>query len=105
MDRDNRWERVSWLIVLWYTATAETKTMTGCGAAEELRAGSHGRVCEAHCGDQRTGLRRSSRIDSRRGCDDFFNFRADRARQMTYALAPGIRQFADEQSENLFFVG
>src|SRR6266478_5643770 len=37
----------------------------------------------------------------------FFNFRADRARQMTYALAaPEFDKFADEQRpKNLFFVG
>src|SRR5258707_12282933 len=37
----------------------------------------------------------------------FFNFRADRARQMTYALAaPDFDKFADEQRpKNLFFVG
>src|SRR6201982_1703095 len=108
MDRDNRWERVEMAYRALVHGEADTKTGDP-GAALE-RSYEQGVTDEfvkpvvvakadgtAHVP---VGLIRS---------DDaviFYNFRADRARQMTKALAePSFDKFADEKRpQNLFYV-
>ncbi len=108
MDRDNRWQRIEMA----------------------YRAMVHGEA-EAHASDPLAALERSYEqgvtdefvkpVVITRAKDDpapvglirdddaviFFNFRADRARQMTFALAaPGFDKFPDaKRPKNLFYVG
>src|SRR6202008_4979208 len=108
MDRDNRWERVEMAYRALVHGEAETKTNDPVGALQ--RSYEQGVTDEfvkpivVTKGDGATaepvGLIRS---------DDatiFYNFRADRARQMTRALAePGFDKFVDEKRpQNLFYV-
>ena len=108
MDRDNRWERVEMAYRALVHGEAETKTGDPVAALEQsyeqgvsdefvkpivLTRGDGGAAVPV-------GLVRS---------DDaviFYNFRADRARQMTRALAePGFDKFVDEKRpQNLFYV-
>ncbi|HEX8837526.1 MAG TPA: 2,3-bisphosphoglycerate-independent phosphoglycerate mutase, partial [Candidatus Acidoferrum sp.] len=108
MDRDNRWERVEMAYRALAHGEAETKTGDPVAALERsyeqgvtdefvkpivLTKGDGGAAVPV-------GLVRS---------DDaviFYNFRADRARQMTRALAePGFDKFVDEKRpQNLFYV-
>src|ERR1700745_1765346 len=108
MDRDNRWERVEMAYRALVHGEADTKTGDPVAALE--RSYEQGVTDEfvkpvvvakadgtAHVP---VGLIRS---------DDaviFYNFRADRARQMTKALAePGFDKFLDEKRpQNLFYV-
>src|ERR1700745_3314611 len=108
MDRDNRWERVEMAYRALVHGEADTKTGDPVAALE--RSYEQGVTDEfvkpvvvakadgtAHVP---VGLVRS---------DDamiFFNFRADRARQMTRALEePGFDKFVDEKRpQNLFYV-
>jgi len=108
MDRDNRWERVELAYRALVHGEAETRTDDPAAALQ--------RSYEANVTDEfvkpivvtkgsgagagPVGLIRD---------DDaiiFFNFRADRARQMTYALAaPDFDKFVDvKRPKNLFFV-
>ncbi|HEX8881134.1 MAG TPA: 2,3-bisphosphoglycerate-independent phosphoglycerate mutase [Candidatus Acidoferrum sp.] len=109
MDRDNRWERVEMAYRALVHGEAETKTGDPVAALERsyeqgvtdefvkpivLTKGDGGAAAVP------VGLVRS---------DDaviFYNFRADRARQMTRALAePGFDKFVDEKRpQNLFYV-
>jgi len=108
MDRDNRWERVEMAYRALAHGEADTKTNDPVAALE--RSYEQGvtdefvRPIVVTKGDGATaapaGLIRS---------DDaaiFYNFRADRARQMTKALAePGFDKFVDEKRpQNLFYV-
>src|SRR5438105_6804813 len=108
MDRDNRWERVEMAYRALVHGEPETKTSDPVAALR--RSYEQGVTDEfvkpivATKGDGAAavpvGLIRS---------DDaviFYNFRADRARQMTKALAePGFDKFVDEKRpQNLFFV-
>ena len=108
MDRDNRWERVEMAYRALVHGEPETKTSDPVAALQ--RSYEQGVTDEfvkpivVTKGDGGAavpvGLIRS---------DDaviFYNFRADRARQMTKALAePGFDKFVDEKRpQNLFFV-
>jgi 2,3-bisphosphoglycerate-independent phosphoglycerate mutase len=108
MDRDNRWERVE----LAYRALVhgEAETRTGDPVATLQRSYEQGVTDEfvkpivvtegSGASSTPVGLIRD---------DDaviFYNFRADRARQLTYALAaPDFDKFVDtKRPKNLFYV-
>src|SRR5579859_2287880 len=108
MDRDNRWERVELAYRAVVHGQAETRTDNPIAALQRSyeqdvtdefvkpivvtkgSGPSAPALCEIHDDDAVI----------------FFNFRADRARQMTYALAaPDFDKFADPQRpKNLFYV-
>src|ERR1700730_18021228 len=108
MDRDNRWERIELAYRTMVHGEAETKSNDPVAA---LQASYEQGVTDEFIkpiviirgsgpSAQPVGLIRD---------DDaviFYNFRADRARQMTYALqAPDFNKFADpKRPKNLFFV-
>src|SRR3989449_2355580 len=108
MDRDNRWERIELAYRAMVHGEAETRTSDPVAA---LNASYEGGVTdefvkpivvmnEEGSAAKPVGLIRD---------DDaviFYNFRADRARQMTYALAaPDFDKFADaKRPRNLFYV-
>jgi 2,3-bisphosphoglycerate-independent phosphoglycerate mutase len=109
MDRDNRWERVELAYRAIVHGEAETKSNDPVAAIE--------RSYEQGVTDE---FLRPTVITNGSGpaappvgflCDEdaviFYNFRADRARQLTYALeAPDFEKFQDsKRSKNLFFVG
>jgi 2,3-bisphosphoglycerate-independent phosphoglycerate mutase len=108
MDRDNRWERIE----LAYRALVhgEAETRTGDPVAALQKSYEQGVTDEfvkpivittgSDASSPPVGLIRD---------DDaviFYNFRADRARQMTYALAaPAFDKFPDpKRPKNLFYV-
>jgi 2,3-bisphosphoglycerate-independent phosphoglycerate mutase len=108
MDRDNRWERIEQAYRAMVHGEAETRTGDPVVALQRSYEQdvtdefvkpvviTRGEADEA----QPVGLIRD---------DDaviFYNFRADRARQMTYALAgPDFDKFADRhRPKNLFYV-
>src|SRR2546422_2354964 len=109
MDRDNRWERIELAYRAMVHGEAETRTSDPVAA---LNASYEGGVTdefvkpivvmnEEGSAAKPVGLIRD---------DDaviFYNFRADRARQMTYALAaPDFDKFVDaKRPKNLFYVG
>ena len=108
MDRDNRWERVEMAYRALVHGEAETKSSDPVAALqhsyEQGVTDEFVKPIVITRGDGPTappvGLIRD---------DDaviFFNFRADRARQMTYALqAPDFDKFADaKRPKNLFYV-
>ncbi len=109
MDRDNRWERVELAYRSLVHGQAETRTDDPVAALE--------RSYEAGLTDEfvkpivvTKGSAASALPVGLIHDDDaviFFNFRADRARQMTYALAaPDFDKFVDAQRpKNLFYVG
>ncbi len=108
MDRDNRWERVEMAYRGLVHGEAETKM--GDAVAALQRSYEQGVTDEfvkpmAVTKGDGAGAVPGGVIRS----DDaviFYNFRADRARQMTRALAePGFDKFVDEKRpHNLFFV-
>src|SRR5205814_2633902 len=108
MDRDNRWERVELAYRALVHGEAETRTDDPVGALQRsYEAGVTDEFVRpivvtkgSGAGAEPAGLIRD---------DDaviFFNFRADRARQMTYALAaPDFDKFTDpKRPKNLFYV-
>jgi len=109
MDRDNRWERVELAYRALVHGQAETRTDDPVAALE--------RSYEAGLTDEFvkpivvTKGSAASAVPVGLIRDDdaviFFNFRADRARQMTYALAaPDFDKFVDaKRPRNLFYVG
>src|SRR5229473_2297949 len=109
MDRDNRWERVELAYRALVHGEAETKTDDPVAALQ--------RSYEADVTDEfikpivvTNGSGTSATPVGLIHDDDaviFFNFRADRARQITYALAaPDFDKFADaKRPKNLFYVG
>ena len=109
MDRDNRWERVELAYRALVHGQAETRTDDPVAALE--------RSYEAGLTDEFvkpivvTKGSAASAVPVGLIHDDdaviFFNFRADRARQMTYALAaPDFDKFVDaKRPRNLFYVG
>jgi 2,3-bisphosphoglycerate-independent phosphoglycerate mutase len=111
MDRDNRWERVQRAYDAMVHGRAEAKFPDAVAA---LKANYERLVTDEFMvpaviasGD---GYANSSSPTALIRDDDaviFFNFRADRARQITRALIePGFKEFADSaRPENLFFVG
>src|SRR5437868_6008722 len=108
MDRDNRWERVELAYRALVHGEAETRTDDPIAALQ--------RSYEAGVTDEfikpivvTKGSRASATPVGLIRDDDaviFFNFRADRARQMTYALAaPDFDKFVDaKRPKNLFYV-
>src|SRR5437588_11474119 len=108
MDRDNRWERVELAYRGLVHGEAETRTDDPVAALE--------RSYEAEVTDEFikpivvTKVSGASATPVGLIHDDdaviFFNFRADRARQTTYALAaPDFDKFADaKRPKNLFYV-
>jgi 2,3-bisphosphoglycerate-independent phosphoglycerate mutase len=109
MDRDNRWERIELAYRALAHGEAETKTDDPVTALQ--------RSYEQDVTDEfvkpivvTKGKNASATPVGLIRDDDaviFFNFRADRARQMTFALAaPNFDKFADtKRPKNLFFVG
>jgi 2,3-bisphosphoglycerate-independent phosphoglycerate mutase len=109
MDRDNRWERVALAYRALVHGEAETRTDDPVAA---LQRSYETDVTDEFIkpivvakGSGANALPVGSIHD-----DDaviFFNFRADRARQMTYALAaPDFDKFVDaKRPRNLFYVG
>jgi len=108
MDRDNRWERVELAYHALVHGEAETRTHDPVAALQRsYEAGVTDEFVKplvvtkgSGAGAESAGLIRD---------DDaviFFNFRADRARHMTYALAaPDFDKFADaKRPRNLFYV-
>ena len=108
MDRDNRWERVELAYRTLVHGEAETRTDDPLAAMQ--------RSYEANVTDEfvkpivvTKGSGASAAPVGLIRDDDaviFFNFRADRARQMTYALAaPDFDKFTDvRRPKNLFYV-
>jgi 2,3-bisphosphoglycerate-independent phosphoglycerate mutase len=108
MDRDNRWERIELAYRAMTHGEAETKTSDPLAAIQ--------RSYEQGVTDEfvkpiviTTGEGSSAPPVGLIRDDDaviFYNFRADRARQMTYALAsPEFDKFSDpKRPKNLFFV-
>ncbi len=108
MDRDNRWERVELAYRALVHGEAETRTDDPLAALQ--------RSYEANVTDEFVKpivvTKGSGASAAPVGLirDDvaliFYNFRADRARQMTYALAaPDFDKFVDvKRPKNLFFV-
>jgi 2,3-bisphosphoglycerate-independent phosphoglycerate mutase len=109
MDRDNRWERIELAYSAMVHGEAETKTSDPLAALqksyEQGVTDEFVKPIVVTRGDDAdaapVGLIRD---------DDaviFYNFRADRARQITFALeAPDFDKFADaKRPKNLFYVG
>ena len=108
MDRDNRWERIEMAYRAMVHGEAETLTEDPAGALQ--------RSYEQEVTDEfvkpmvvmKKDDGASVPVGMIRDGDTviFFNFRADRARQMTYALAaPDFDKFADaDRPKNLFYV-
>jgi 2,3-bisphosphoglycerate-independent phosphoglycerate mutase len=108
MDRDNRWERIELAYRAVVHGEAELKSSDPVAA---LRASyEQGVTDEFITPIVITKGEGSSAAPAGVIRDDdaviFYNFRADRARQMTYALVgPDFDKFADDQRpKNLFFV-
>jgi 2,3-bisphosphoglycerate-independent phosphoglycerate mutase len=109
MDRDNRWERMELAYNALVHGQAETRTSDPVAA---LRTSYEQEVTDEFIkpivvtkSEGPSGVPLGLIQD-----DDaviFFNYRADRARQMTYALAaPDFDKFADpKRPKNLFYVG
>jgi 2,3-bisphosphoglycerate-independent phosphoglycerate mutase len=109
MDRDNRWERIELAYNAMVHGEAETKTSDPVAALQ--------RSYEQGVTDEFVKPIVVTRGDGADAApvglirdDDaviFYNFRADRARQITFALeAPDFDKFADaKRPKNLFYVG
>ncbi len=108
MDRDNRWERVELAYRALVHGEAETRTDDPIAALQRsYEAGVTDEFIKPIVATQGSGA--SATPVGLIHDDDaviFFNFRADRARQMTYALAaPDFDKFVDaKRPKNLFYV-
>lgn len=110
MDRDNRWERIRHAYDAIVHSKAETKFPDAVSA---LKANYERLITDefvvpaviTNTSDSR--LASPTAIIRDEDAVVFFNFRADRARQMTRALAdPGFKEFADPaRPKDLFYVG
>jgi 2,3-bisphosphoglycerate-independent phosphoglycerate mutase len=108
MDRDNRWERIELAYNALVHGQAETVATDAVAALQEnYEQGVTDEFIKPIVITDETGPA-ASPIGSIRDDDAviFFNFRADRARQMTYVLAaPDFDKFADpKRPKNLFYV-
>src|SRR5882724_6737243 len=108
MDRDNRWERIELAYRALVHGEAEAKTDDPVAALQKsYEQGVTDEFVKPIVVTKGTG---ATAVPVGLIRDDdaviFFNFRADRARQMTYALAgPDFDKFVDEKRpKNLFFV-
>jgi len=109
MDRDNRWERIELAYRAIVHGEAEMHTSDPVAALQHSYA--HEVTDEfvkpiVVVDGENSSAKPVAQIRN----DDaviFFNYRADRARQMTYALAaPGFDKFSDAaRPKNLFYVG
>jgi 2,3-bisphosphoglycerate-independent phosphoglycerate mutase len=108
MDRDNRWERIELAYRAIVHGEAETRTSDAVAALQQSYAHEVTDEfvkpivvvdSETSSGKPITQIRNEDAVI-------FFNYRADRARQMTYALAaPDFDKFADTgRPKNLFYV-
>jgi 2,3-bisphosphoglycerate-independent phosphoglycerate mutase len=109
MDRDNRWERIELAYHSLVHGEAETKTNDPVAALQaSYERGITDEFVKPIVITRGTGPSAPS-VGLIRDDDGviFFNFRADRARQMTYALeAPDFDKFTDPcRPKNLFYVG
>jgi 2,3-bisphosphoglycerate-independent phosphoglycerate mutase len=111
MDRDNRWERIEKAyraVVHGQSETTFSDPIAAVRAAYEKGVTDEFIVPVAITEASTPGRPAAPRAVIR---DDdsviFFNFRADRARQMTRAIAePGFKEFADPyRPKSLFYVG
>ncbi len=108
MDRDNRWERVELAYRALVHGEAETRTNNPVAALQRsYEQGVTDEFVKPIVVTKGTGAA-AVPVGLIRDQDAliFYNFRTDRARQMTRALAePGFDKFADNQRpQNLFFV-
>jgi 2,3-bisphosphoglycerate-independent phosphoglycerate mutase len=98
MDRDKRWERVERA----YRALAE-------GKAEHRAASAHDAVAAAYARGESDEFIAPTIVGEARPIEDgdaaiFFNFRPDRAREMTLAFTkPGFHEFHVREYTNLIF--
>src|SRR5258707_3149429 len=109
MDRDNRWERVELAYRALVHGEAETRTEDPVAAVQRsYEAGVTDEFIKPIVVTKGSGAS-AAPVGLIRGDDAviFFNFRADRARQMTYALAaPDFDKFVDaKRPKNLLYVG
>jgi 2,3-bisphosphoglycerate-independent phosphoglycerate mutase len=110
MDRDNRWERIQLAYNALVHGQARHQNLGPVAALEEsYQRGVTDEFVEPVVITQEARHGQSAApVGTIRDNDAviFFNFRADRARQMTYALAgPEFDKFADPQRpKNLFYV-
>jgi 2,3-bisphosphoglycerate-independent phosphoglycerate mutase len=109
MDRDNRWERVELAYRALVHGEAETRSNDPVAALEaSYEHGVTDEFVKPVVITRGTGPA-APPVGLIRDDDAviFFNFRADRARQMTFALeAPDFDKFCDpKRPKNLFFVG
>ena len=108
MDRDNRWERVRLAYDALVHGQAETKSHDPVAALQtSYEQGVTDEFIKPVVITRGTGpAAEPMGLIRDRDAVIFFNFRADRARQMTLALAaPNFDKFVDEKRpENLFFV-
>ena len=108
MDRDNRWERVEMAYRALTHGEAETKTSDPVAALQKsYEQGVTDEFVKPIVVTKGDGA--AAEPDGLIRSEDaviFYNFRADRARQMTKALAePGFDKFVDEKRpQNLFYV-
>src|SRR6202140_3319518 len=109
MDRDNRWERIELAYRAMVHGEAETKSNDPVAALQQsYEQGVTDEFVKPIVVTRGTGPA-APPVGLIRDDDAviFYNFRADRARQITYALeAPDFDKFADpKRPKNLFFVG
>jgi 2,3-bisphosphoglycerate-independent phosphoglycerate mutase len=109
MDRDNRWERMELAYRALVHGEADTRTHDPVAALQKsYEQGVTDEFVKPIVVTKGNGIS-AAPVGLIRDEDAviFFNFRADRARQMTYALAaPDFDKFADaKRPKNLFFVG
>jgi len=108
MDRDNRWERIALAYNALVHGVAETRSNDAVAALQaSYEQGVTDEFIKPVVITQGTGPA-APPVGLVRDDDAviFFNFRADRARQMTYALAaPDFDKFTDtKRPKNLFYV-
>jgi 2,3-bisphosphoglycerate-independent phosphoglycerate mutase len=109
MDRDNRWERMELAYRAIVHGDSETRTNDPLGALEKsYEQDVTDEFIKPIVVTKGEGSL-AAPVGSIRDSDAviFFNYRADRARQMTFALAaPDFDQFSDpHRPKNLFYVG
>jgi 2,3-bisphosphoglycerate-independent phosphoglycerate mutase len=109
MDRDNRWERIELAYQAMVHGVAETSTGDPLGALEHSYQQDVTDEFVKPVVITKGNGSSASPVGLIRDDDAviFFNYRADRARQMSYALAaPDFEKFADaKRPKNLFYVG
>jgi 2,3-bisphosphoglycerate-independent phosphoglycerate mutase len=109
MDRDNRWERIELAYRALVHGEADIKTTDPVAALEKSYEGGVSDEFVKPIVLVKGSEPSAAGVGTIRDGDAviFYNFRADRARQMTYALAaPDFDKFADaKRPKNLVFVG